>query len=78
MTTYYIGGVWRPAVEIEFDGPPTCIYCGDSPIEPSMDGPLVCSHCDMGVNKDGSRKTEEQIHEQRQHFATFTEKYRKK
>ena len=33
---------------------PECLMCGANDFMPSMDGPLICSWCDMGKNRDGS------------------------
>jgi hypothetical protein len=58
---YFISqGLLRPALEVEIDGVPPCLFCGESVTSPSMDGPLVCGSCDRGRNRDGSKWTEEQ------------------
>lgn len=44
---------------IELDQP-ECLMCGAYDYEASMNGPLVCSWCDMGMNPDGTLWTLEE------------------
>ena len=48
---------------------PECLYCGKKNFEPSMDGPLVCGLCDMGINEDGSKWTVAQWAKMNDRFA---------
>lgn len=74
---YRIGsGVFTPAVYVEIDGVPPCLYCGEPVERPSMDGPLVCASCDCGRNKDGTSWTSEQAKERYAHFGRMLEEYR--
>lgn len=76
MKRYSIGGVFSPVIVVEIDGVPPCFWCGLSVERPSMDGPLVCWRCDMGVNTDGSRWTSEQHAANAQRFCDSIERYR--
>jgi len=66
----------RPPIEVEIDGVPSCLYCGDSVIHRSMDGPLVCVWCDMGCDRDGARWTLERATERYRHFRERVEEAR--
>jgi hypothetical protein len=72
MATYRIGRT----LEVEIEGVPPCLYCGEPVVEPGMDGPLVCSWCDTGHNRDGSRWTDRQRRERFRHFNHMIETYR--
>lgn len=41
--------------KVSYVGIPPCLWCDEPVDSPSMDGPLVCSACDMGNNRDGSK-----------------------
>ncbi len=69
-------GLLRPPLEIEIDGVPPCLFCGDPVTRPSMDGPLVCARCDCGNNRDGSKWTEEQANERYAHRRAKVAEYR--
>lgn len=76
MATYFISrGLFRPALQVELDGTPPCLWCGDLVTSPSMDGPLICGACDCGRNKDGSKWTAEQYAERCRHRAAMMAKY---
>lgn len=55
-------------LEVEYEFPPPCLYCGEPVIDESTDGPLVCPWCDMGYNSDGTKWTDEQNYEKHNHF----------
>lgn len=77
MQTYYIGGgLLGEAIEVQLEGPPPCLWCGDPVLSPSCDGPMVCAPCDMGRNKDGSVWAAEGRSERREHFRSEIKKYR--
>ncbi len=74
---YFISqGLLRPALEVEIEGVPPCLFCGDPVTSPSMDGPLVCGRCDCGRNPDGSRWTEEQAEVRYAHRRSKVAEYR--
>lgn len=74
---YFISqGPHLAPIAVELNDPPPCLYC-DVPVAlPSMDGPLVCSCCDMGRNPDGSRWTTDQARERREHARAKIDAYR--
>ena len=74
---YFISqGLLRPALEVEIEGVPPCLFCGDPVGSPSMDGPLVCGSCDCGRNRDGSCWTEEQAEARYAHRRSKVAEYR--
>ena len=76
MKTYYISQFPRPSIEIEIEGVPPCLFCGEPVSRPSMDGPLVCGACDCGSNRDGSKWTSAQSDARWQHRLEQVAKYR--
>ena len=69
-------GLLRPLLEVEIDGVPPCLFCGEPVERASMDGPLVCGACDCGNNRDGSRWTDEQARERYAHRRSMIVTYR--
>lgn len=69
-------GLLYPALEVEIDGVPPCLLCGEPVARPSMGGPLICGPCDCGNNREGSRWTPEQAKERYAHFRTRVAAYR--
>lgn len=66
-TIYRLG--LKPFV-VEYEGVPPCLWCGRPVERPSMDGPLVCACCDMGVDwKTKERWTSEVWKERHDHRA---------
>jgi hypothetical protein len=45
---------------------PPCLWCGESVVEPSMDGPLVCGRCDAGFGSGDDGKMTSYEHRYRQ------------
>lgn len=76
MTTYYISQFPKAPIEVEVEGPPPCLFCGEAVTQPSMDGPLVCGSCDCGRNRDGSKWTNAQADERWKHRRAQVAKYR--
>lgn len=77
MSRYFISqGIAYPPIEVEIDGVPPCLFCGDPVTRPSMDGPLVCGSCDCGRNRDGSQWTEAQAEERYAHRRAKVAEYR--
>lgn len=65
-------------IEVQLEGIPPCLWCGDPVTSPSMDGPLVCGNCDCGVNKETHQKwTATEYDARRKHFSDSIEKYLK-
>ena len=61
----------KPDLIVEYEGDPPCLYC-NRPVpydQRGTDGPLVCGHCDMGHNPDGTKWTWEQNKERHANFA---------
>jgi len=69
-------GLLRHPLEVEIDGVPPCLFCGEPVTSPSMDGPLVCGACDCGRNRGGSKWTEEQAEERYAHRRSKVAEYR--
>ncbi len=69
-------GLLRHPLEVEIDGVPPCLFCGDPVTRPSMDGPLVCGTCDCGNNRDGSKWTKAQAEERYAHRRSKVAEYR--
>jgi hypothetical protein len=46
---------------VEYDENSPCTCCGLPVIEASMGGPALCPWCDMGIYRDGSRFTIEDL-----------------
>jgi len=63
--------------ELEYDGVPPCLYCGEPVESPSMDGPLVCGPCDCGNNRDGTDWTFRENQERHKHFKHVLETHGK-
>lgn len=75
VRTYFINRTLDAPIRVEIKGVPPCLWCGVPVTEPSADGPLVCPHCDMGVNKDGTRWTNADYMERREQFKRSVEEY---
>lgn len=75
MKTYYINRMFASPIKINIEGVPPCLWCGEPVVSPSMDGPLVCALCDMGMNEDGTKWTPEQYQEKLKHFNDQILKY---
>lgn len=79
MTTYYISqSPFGPPLQVEIEGTPPCLFCGEHILLPSMDGPdgpLVCGSCDAGRNRDGSKWTQRQSKERWEQRSSQVEKY---
>lgn len=69
-------GLLRHPLEVEIDGVPPCLFCGEPVTSPSMDGPLVCGACDCGRNRGGSKWTEAQAEERYAHRRSMVATYR--
>ena len=69
-------GPLRHPIEVEIDGVPPCLFCGEPVARPSTDGPLVCGACDCGRNRDGSKWTEEQAEARYAHWRAMVAEYR--
>ena len=83
MTTYYINQFpVGQSIQVEIEGPPPCLFCGEPVTRPSMDGPLVCGSCDCGRDRDGSKWSEAQSEERwaqrRAQVAKYREAFAKK
>jgi hypothetical protein len=76
VTTYYINQFPQPPLEIEIEGAPPCLFCGETVDRPSTDGPLVCAWCDCGRNRDGSKWSLDQATERYDHRRERIAKYR--
>jgi hypothetical protein len=74
---YFISrGLLQPPLEVEIEGAPPCLFCGESVYHPSTAGPLVCSSCDCGRNRDGSSWTAAQSRARHAHFRAKIDGYR--
>lgn len=62
-------------IHVRIQGTPPCFHCGKPVIFESMDGPLVCGNCDMGLNAEGKTKTQEQYVAGWKHFGEMMDKY---
>lgn len=69
-------GPLRPPIEIEIEGPPPCLFCGAPVALPSVNGPLVCGPCDVGVNPDGTRWTPAEARARNEHCRAEVARYR--
>lgn len=72
--TYTVGS-GPNAVTLVYKGVPPCLYCGELVYSPSMDGPLVCPECDIGIgwSDDDGRVGQER----RAHFKRVIEEARR-
>jgi hypothetical protein len=69
-------GLLRHPLEVEIEGVPPCLFCGEPVTSPSMDGPLVCGACDCGRNRGGSKWTEAEAEERYAHRRSKVAEYR--
>lgn len=76
-TIYYVGGSgFQPRIKLVInEDPPPCLWCGTKVHSPSMNGPLMCANCDMGLNRDGSKKSTKDFDRSAVHYKAMIEKY---
>ena len=74
---YFIApqGTMQTPIEVDVDGVPPCLFCGEPVTSPSMGGPLVCGACDGERNHDGTRWTGAQALERYSHRRDKIAKY---
>lgn len=78
VRVYFINRTFAEPIRVEIKGVPPCLWCSAPVDSPSADGPLVCPHCDMGVNKDGTKWSSADYRERRAQFVRSVEDYAKK